>query len=183
MNVQKFLGNNKNYLLMATALILVSIICRLLPHPANFTPIGAIALFGGFYFNKGWKMLIPMMAMFISDSIIGFYSIGIMLAVYACILINSVLGSLIAKNKVMAGALGLSLLGSIIFFLGTNFAVWAFGGWYAHSWAGLQQCFLMALPFFRNTVLGDLTYSFALFGAYALAVNLARAKRFSTVNN
>ncbi len=172
-----FVIKNKNQILLIITLILLGVICRLLPHPANFTPIGAIALFGGFYWRGKWQAIMPLLILLISDSIIGFYSIGIMLAVYICIAFNAYLGKLIQPEKIMRRIVPITLIGSCIFFLATNFAVWSLANWYPHNLAGLFNCYYLALPFFRNTIAGDMLYTSVLFGAYAAI--LARNKNLS----
>ena len=141
---------------------------RILPHEPNFAPIGALALFGGTYF-KGWKaFVVPLAAMIISDLFLGFHST--MVWVYGSFLLISLLGKVFLSGRVKWRKLfGLSLLSSVLFYLITNFGVWAMGTMYVHDFSGLLQSYVMGLPFFRNTILGDITYNFVFFGAYALA--------------
>ncbi len=160
--------NKKNTLIIAGLLIILGFASRLLPHPANFAPIGAIALFGGLYLPKRLAIILPVVAMFVSDIFIGFYAWQIMLAVYGSFAIVGLIGLLVRKNKKAATVIGGTILGSILFFLITNFAVWAFGSMYTHTFAGLTQCYAMAIPFFKNTLLGDLFYTGALVGAFEL---------------
>jgi hypothetical protein len=163
-----FFVKNKNQILLIVSLILLGVVCRLLPHLANFTPIGAIALFAGFYWRGKWQLIVLLLIMLISDSIIGFYSIRVMVAVYVCIAFNAYLGRLIKPEKITSRIIPIALIGSSIFFIVTNFAVWSFSGWYPHTIPGLLNCYYLALPFFRNTIAGDLLYSSILFGAYAI---------------
>jgi len=150
----------------ALILIALGIAARFLPHPANFAPIGGIAIFSGLYLPKKWAIILPLAAMFFSDIFIGLYAWPMMLAVYVGFALMAVIGLWVRKNKKLATVLGGTILGSVIFYLLTNFAVWAFGNWYAHSWAGLVQCYILALPFFRNSLLGDLFYTGLLAGVY-----------------
>ena len=159
---------NTNTLIIATLLIILGFVARLLPHPANFAPIAAIAIFGGLYLPKRWAIILPVMAMFVSDIFIGFYTWQIMAAVYGSFAIVGLIGLLVRKNKKAATVIGGTILGSILFFLITNFAVWAFGSMYTHSLAGLTQCYAMAIPFFKNTLLGDLFYTGVLVGSFEL---------------
>lgn len=151
--------------LPALLLILLGVSTRLLPHPANFTPIAAIALFAGIYLPKKYALIVPMVAMFISDIVLGFYLWPVMVSVYFTFAITSILGLAIQKHKKAANILGGTLLASILFFLITNWAVWAFGTMYAHNFNGLIQSYIMALPFFKNTLLGDLFYTAVLVGS------------------
>lgn len=162
---------------MAYFFIIVAIILRLLPHPPNFAPIAAIALFGGTYLGKKYALLVPLAAMIVSDYFIGFYDLKLMLAVYGSFLLIGLLGLWLKQHKSVRNITGVTLLGSILFFIITNFAVWAFSSWYPHNFTGLWQCYVLALPFFRNTLLGDLFYVSVLFGAYEFALYLVRNKK------
>lgn len=157
-------------------LIILGIICRFLPHPANFAPIGAIALFGGLYLPKRWAIILPLAAMFMSDLFIGLYSWPIMISVYSGFAIMGIIGLLVRQNKKLTTILGGTLIGCSIFFLITNLAVWQFGSIYEHSWSGLAHCYLLALPFFRNSLVGDLFYVGTLVGGYELTLYFAQKK-------
>ncbi|KKQ27273.1 MAG: hypothetical protein US42_C0011G0011 [Candidatus Magasanikbacteria bacterium GW2011_GWC2_37_14] len=157
----------KKYLI-PVLLIVLGFSARLLPHPANFAPIGAIALFGALYLPKKYALIVPIIAMFISDIFIGFYSWQIMLAVYTSFVLMGVIGLLVRNKKSFSTILGGTLLGSVLFFLITNFAVWAFGTMYAHNFSGLIQSYTMAIPFFKNSLLGDIFYVTILVGSYEL---------------
>ncbi|MDP2709568.1 MAG: hypothetical protein Q8O93_06055 [bacterium] len=153
-------------LLPAIVLIALGIASRFLPHPANFAPIGAIAIFAGLYLPKKWAIVLPLAAMFFSDLFIGFYAWPIMASVYASLIVMGLIGLAIRKNKKLSTVLGGTILGSVIFYLLTNGAVWAFGTLYPPTAAGLLQSYYMAIPFFRNSLLGDLFYTGVLVGAY-----------------
>lgn len=155
-----------NSLIIAILLITLGISARLLPHPANFAPIGAVALFGGMYLTRRYAMILPLIAMFVSDIFIGFYAWQIMASVYVSFALAGLIGLWVRKNKKLSTIVGGTVLGSILFFLVTNFAVWAFGTMYTHDFAGLTQSYLMAIPFFRNSLLGDLFYTGLLVGTY-----------------
>jgi len=155
----------KKYL-PAFVLITLGIAARFLPHPANFAPIGAIAIFSGLYLPRKWAIVLPLAAMFFSDLFIGFYNLPIMFSVYGSLAMMGVIGLWIRKNKKLSTVLGGTILGSVIFYLLTNGAVWAFGSLYPPTAAGLLQSYYMAIPFFRNSLLGDLFYTGVLVGAY-----------------
>ncbi|MFH1255200.1 MAG: DUF6580 family putative transport protein [bacterium] len=161
----------------AFILITLGIAARFLPHPANFTPIGAVAVFSGIYLPKKFAVILPLSAMFFSDLFIGFYSWKIMLSVYICFAVAGLIGLQVRKNKKSSMILGGTILGSVIFYLVTNFAVWAFGGWYGHNLAGLASCYYMAIPFFKNSLLGDLFYIGILAGSYEAVIAISRAKK------
>ncbi|MEK7482677.1 MAG: DUF6580 family putative transport protein [Patescibacteria group bacterium] len=155
---------------IAVFLVAVGVVLRLLPHPANFAPISAIALFGGVYLSRKTAVVLPLLAMLVGDFFLGFYELRLGLAVYGSFLLIAGLGLLIKSRKSVLKVAGGALTGSILFFLTTNFAVWAFTPWYAKTSAGLLNCYLTALPFFGNTILGDLFYVTVFFGAYELSV-------------
>jgi len=161
-------------------LILLGILTRFLPHLPNFTAVGAIALFSGYYLkNKKMALIVPLVVMFLSDWKIGFYQWQIMASVYLSLVIVALLGILIRQKKWFF-ALPTSLIGTIIFFLLTNGAVWLFTSWYPHNFAGLIASLAAGLPFLKNSFLGDLTYVFALFGAAELATLLAKKTESKT---
>jgi len=153
---------------LAIIFILFGAALRFAPHLPNFTPIAAMALFGGVYLNKKYAIILPLATMLISDYFIGFYDLKLMLGVYLGFAIIGVIGLLVRKNKNIFTVIGGTIFGSVVFFIITNFFVWAFYNWYAHTPSGLIRCFVMAVPFFRNTLLGDLFYVGVLFGAYEL---------------
>lgn len=155
-------------LIVAIGLIIVGAAFRLVPHLPNITPIGAIALFGGAVL--GWRVAVwlPLVAMIASDLFIGFYP-GIAFT-WAGFLLVALYGMLFKNarltSRVTFGAIG----GSLVFFVASNFGVWVASGMYAHTYAGLVECYAMALPFFRMSLMGDIFYSFVIFGIYAVMV-------------
>lgn len=164
---------------MTYFLIFLAVILRFLPHWPNFAPITALALFGGTYLkNKKLVVILPLAAMLVSDYFIGFYSWPIMASVYLSFALSGGLGLWLKGRKNLANVIGVTLLASVQFYLITNFAVWAFGTMYPHDPSGLLASYLNALPFFRNTLLGDFFYVSLMFGAYE-AVRLAKTKKWS----
>ena len=152
---------------------------RLLPHPPNFAPIAAIALFGGLYLSRKTALILPLAALVISDMFIGSYQLTLMFFVYGSFLLTVFLGFWLKKHKKWYTIGGSAVLSAVLFFVLTNFAVWAFSPWYAKTFAGLIQCFAMALPFFRNTLVGNLFYTGVFVGAYELIKVLNYARIFN----
>jgi len=160
------------------AVIFFAAFMRLIPHWPNFTPVAAIALFGGAMLNRKYlAFLIPLSALFLSDLILGFHSE--MLAVYIAFSITVIIG-LYLKNKLNAGTIiAASLSSSIIFFLITNFASWLGSPFYTANFSGLLQAYIAGLAFFNdgsigismflNEVLSGLLFNTVFFGAYYLA--------------
>jgi len=160
-----------NYLALI-GIVILAVIARLIPHPPNFTPIGGLALFSGAHFNRKTAIVVPLAAMFISDLILGFHST--MFYVYGSFLIIAFIGFWLKNNKKIRSIIFASLFSSLIFFLVTNFGVWLSFAMYEKSAAGLLNCYSMAMPFFRNTVLGDLFYTFSFFYGFRLLANLIK---------
>lgn len=135
---------------------------RLIPHPPNFAPITAIALFSGFYVtNKFLVYALPIGIMILSDLFIGFSSVTFF--VYFAFLIVSFIGTQSKKPSFLA-----ILISSISFFIITNFGVWILGG-YPKTWTGLVTCYTMAIPFFKNSLMGDFFYSGVMILSYSLS--------------
>ncbi|APH42989.1 Uncharacterized protein A9P81_3480 [Leptospira interrogans serovar Copenhageni/Icterohaemorrhagiae] len=152
--------------LIVFTLILIAVACRYLPHPANFTPILAISLFAGAHFaSKKLSLFLPVCALLISDLLIGFHDQ--MIPVYGISLLLVVAGWRLRISSSVSKIALWSLSGSVLFFLVTNFYVWL-AGYYSYDLNGLVQCFIMAVPFFQNSLLGDLFYTTVLFGGFAL---------------
>jgi hypothetical protein len=146
--------------------ILFGALLRVIPHPANFAPIAAIALFGGTYLNKRLAIALPLVAMVLSDFLIGFDSLESRLVVYGCFAVSGLIGMFIRKHKNFGTIVGGSLFSSVIFYLATNFVYFHGTEMYPHTFAGMIQAYVNAIPFFRNTLLGDLSYVAILFGGY-----------------
>ncbi len=153
--------------LILTGMIFIAAFVRLIPHPPNFVPIAAIALFGGAYFTKRWvAFLIPLAAMLITDLILGFHST--MWAVYLSFVIIVGIGMLMIKQKKISNIFLASVSASVLFFVITNFAVWAFGIYYPKGLSGLAASYTAAIPFFHYTLLGDLFFVTLMFGSFEL---------------
>ena len=150
------------------AMVLAAALTRLIPHPWNMTSIAAIALFGGAYFSDKWlAFLVPLTALFISDlALSGFYR-G-MEVVYLSFALIVGIGLWLQKHRTVWPIAGAALASSVLFFALTNLGVWAWSGMYPATVEGLVACYTAALPFFTNTLMGDLFYTALLFGGFAL---------------
>ena len=156
-------------LLLMLALVIFGVVFRLAAIAPNFAPIAACALLAGAVIaDRRLALLVPLTAMLISDLLIGSYQPQVMIAVYAGLTLPVLLGRYLQHKRSVLRIGGLAALGSVTFFLVSNFAVWAFVGWYPLTADGLASCYASALPFFRNTLAGDLFWSFSLFAAYGL---------------
>lgn len=169
---------NKKTIFIVTGLIIFAALTRLLPHAYNFTPIGAIALFGAAYFTrKKWALIVPLIAIWISDLLLnnityaeyydGFtWFTGGFLYLYGSIAMIVILGYYLLKKVTFGRVLGGALGASVIFFIISNFGVWISGSMYPMSFEGLMACYTAAIPFFHYTIAGNVVYSAVLFGAY-----------------
>jgi hypothetical protein len=157
--------------LLALVLIALAAALRIAPHPWNFTPIGAMALFSGAVLkDRRLAFLFPLLALFVGDIFIGFHKL--IPIVYASFLINVAIGLYLRDRRTIARISLPALLGAIQFFLVTNFAVWQFLGAYPHNSTGLLTCYIAGIPFFWNTLAGDALYAALLFGSFAFAERL-----------
>lgn len=148
-------------------LVLVVAFSRLIPHPLNFTPVGALGLFAGAYIVDKRVWLLPLCALLLSDFVVGFYSPIAMLFVYIGFALSVFIGQFVLSKKRTAFRLGGAALSSAtLFFIVSNFGTWLTGALYPMSLAGLAECYIMAIPFYGNTLLGDVFYVGVLFGLY-----------------
>jgi hypothetical protein len=154
--------------------VLAAVIMRLLPHPWNMTPVGAMFRFSGATFRRKWdSLLIPLAALLVSDYAVihvlyagryGWFSPYS----WAGFLLVGIIGWALRDRITYATVATGSLAGSVVFFVISNFGVWAAGQLYPHTWTGLATCYLAGLPFFRNTAIGDMIYAGLMFGSYVL---------------
>ena len=155
---------NRHVLAAALGLVLVAFAGRLVPHAANLTPLYAVALFACAVLPRRWAIVVPVTAMIASDLLIGLHS-GIFFT-WSGMLVFAALGYSLRGRTGSARIVGSALVGSLVFFVWTNLGVWLVSGLYPHSSDGLIQCYTAALPFFRNSLLGDLAFTGALFAAW-----------------
>jgi hypothetical protein len=148
-------------------MILAAAVLRLVPHPSNFTPIGALALFAGAQFDdKRRAFLVPLAAMLLSDSIIGFHNQ--MPVIYAAFTAIVAIGFLLKRKTTALRVTAASVLAATFFFIVSNLSVWAFDGLYPLTLQGLITCYVAAIPFFQNWLAGTVLYAAVLFGGLAL---------------
>ena len=159
---------NQSRLIALLLAIGTAAVLRLVPHPPNFTPIGAMALFSGAYLGRRALAFAALLgALLVSDAVLGFYP-G-MATVYATDLLIVLIGSLALQRR-SALRIGIAAVASsAVFFAITNFGMWLWSGIYPRTLSGLETCFVAAVPFFQNTLAGDLFYSALLFGGFKAA--------------
>ena len=145
-------------------LIVLGVIARLIPHPWNFTPIGALGLFAGANCRPRIAWLVPLCALLFADFIVGFYNPLSMLFVYIGFLCGPLIGRLIISQRRSVGRIGSAVVvSSTVFFLLSNLGVWL-SGYYPLTLAGLIECYVLAIPFYSAILVGDALYATILFG-------------------
>ena len=174
---------NKRFLFLS-GLILAAAISRLIPHPYNFAPIGAMSIFGAAYFtDKKFAFLLPILGLFISDLLInnilysGYYSSFTLFTpgfgwTYGAMMLIVIAGFFIMKKVNVTRVIGGALSASLIFFIVSNFGVWVLGSpgvnniAYAKDFNGLVECYILAIPFFGNTFLSTLIFAYPAIFVY-----------------
>jgi len=147
--------------------IIAAAALRLVPHPPNFSPIDAMALFSGAYLGRRWLAFVgPLTALLLSDLVLGFYA-GMWVQYVAVALVVLIAWGALKRVSILRVG-GAVVASSVLFFLVTNFGTWALSGMYPLTASGLAACYAAAIPFFQNTVAGDLFFSGLLFGGFAL---------------
>jgi hypothetical protein len=163
-------------LLIIAGLIGLDVAARLAPHAPDFTPVAATALFAASVLRlRALAVLVPIAGMMLGDMVLGSYDIRIMIAVYATLALPACAGALSRTLRRPLLILPILASSSLIFFLVSNFAVWAFGPMYPENAAGLVRCYVAALPFLRNMLTGDLFWGLLLFGGYWLLQGIRTA--------
>lgn len=153
-------------IILPVVIVFIAAFIRVLPHIPNVTPIAAMALFGGAYLDKKWAFAFPFLAMIVSDIFLGFHLT--MIFVYASFAVTVLLGVFLKNRPTALRLPGFSLLSSVLFFLVTNFGVWFLYDFYPKNFSGLINSYVMGIPFFRNTLIGDIFYTFIFFGSFEL---------------
>ncbi len=167
---------HKKELLIGAGLVALAVAGRLLPHLPDATPLTAITLASAVYLGGRWALMTPLLVVFVSDLFLGFYDWRIMASVYGSWLVIGFLGFMLERYPGALSIAALTLGSSLLFFLITNFAVWAFSPWYPKDLAGLLYCYEMGLPFLRNMMLGDLLYTPLLLGMLGVVRGFIREK-------
>lgn len=162
--------SNKYKIIITGLLISLIVLARYLPHLPNVAPVAAAGLVAGAYLGRRWALAIVITGMLLSDFLLGFYHWPVMLSVYFSLILIAWGGGYLLKYKTPKIVLIYSLGSSFIFYLVTNFAVWATALWYPKNLAGLWLAYEMGIPFLRYTLLGDLFYSVVLFISLELVI-------------
>jgi hypothetical protein len=153
--------------MLALVVITFGFLSRIVVHTPNFTPILSLALFGGAFLKGRQGIWVPLVLMALSDAFIGFHDT--MVYTWGSILLISVMGLWLKKHNNWTNVISLSLLSSVLFFIVTNFG--SYLSLYPHTWAGFQQCYILAVPFYRSTLASTLAYSLVLFSLWQLLLS------------
>ena len=172
--MQKLLKISKKEI-FPISLILILAFARLIPHPPNFTPIIAVAIMSGYLFRNIYLSFATLIiTMLLADSFIGFYDniffvyVALLFIVYIFYKIGSKINF---KNLFL-----FSIFGSFIFYLISNFGVWYFGSLYEKNFNGLIECYFLAIPFFKNTLISTIIFSYASFFTNSLHIKSYKNK-------
>jgi hypothetical protein len=165
---------NSRFFVIA-GMILAAAVTRLVPHPWNFTAIGAMALFGGAHLaDRRAAFAVPLVAMLLSDLylagvIYGWSTLAAMPLVYVCFALTVAMGLWLRNRRRVVPIAAAGIGSAVLFYIVTNFGVWAEGTFYPRTAEGLVACYVAGLPYFNNFLLANLLYSLVLFGGLALA--------------
>jgi len=163
--------------MLALSILALGVLSRIFVHIPNFTPVIAIALFSGVYFEKKQALALPLILLGLSDIIIGFHNT--MFFTWGSMLLIVCMGFWLKRHKTLKAMFATTLASSLLFFFISNLGVWLAGGLYPMTSAGLQECFVAAVPFFRATLLSTLIYTAIFFGAYEWIASRAKGKAFA----
>ena len=164
--------------MLAISLIIIGILLRFIPHTANFTPVAAIAIFAGVYLNKRQALIVPLLLMVLSDIFLGMHNV--VAFTWGSFLLVTCLGIWAKNHKTFKAIASTSVVSSILFYLITNFGVWAMG-WYPLTGRGLIDCYILGLPFLRTFTVATLVYTVIFFGAYELIARRVRDTKLAKV--
>lgn len=164
--------------LTLSAVVLIAALWRVIPHPWNLTPVSAMALFAGAHFSsRKTAYFLPVSVMLVSNIVLGHFYPTVVF-VYVSFIMTVFIGTLLRNNRGLLPVASAAVASSLLFFLVTNLGHWAVTAQYPKTPAGLAACFSAAVPFFRNTLLGDLLFTGLLFGGFALL-----ERRFPALQN
>lgn len=151
--------------MLAIALVTLGVASRLVPHLSQFTAILAVAMFAGMYLNRRLALVVPVALMMVTDVIIGFHDT--MPFTWGSMLVITAIGVWLRERKNPANVFAGSIFCAVFFFIVTNFGAWL-SPLYPHTWAGLRECYILAIPFFKSTLLSTMAYSMVLYAGYEL---------------
>ena len=161
--------------MLAVLILLLGILSRIVFHVPNFTPVLALALFGGTFLKKKVALIVPVGLMVVSDLFLGLHEV--VLFTWGSVALIAGMGLLLRRRKTPLGIAGFSLAAALAFFIITNFGAWLV--MYPLTWAGFKNCYWAAIPFYRQTLLSTFIYSAVFFGVYELSAVFIRKTRYA----
>jgi ABC-type proline/glycine betaine transport system permease subunit len=164
--------------MLTISLIIIGILLRFIPHTANFTPVAAIAIFAGVYLNKKQALIVPLLLMVLSDIFLGMHNVVIF--TWGSFILVTFLGVWAKNHKTVKAIASTAIVSSVLFYLITNFGVWAMG-WYPQTAKGLLDCYLLGLPFLRTFTVATFVYTIVFFGAYEFIASKVRNTKLAKV--
>ena len=161
--------------MLAVVILTLAVLSRFIDHAPNFTPTIALALFGGVYLPKKYTIVVPFLFMFLSDLYLGFHDT--MFYTWGSVVLISMLGVWMRKYNKFSNFLFAGVGSAIVFFVITNLGAWP--TLYPMTWQGLSECFVAAIPFFRNTFVSTVVYSTVLYGTYEIVASQLKTTRWA----
>jgi hypothetical protein len=162
---------------LALMVLVFGLLTRFMPHEPNFTPVLALALFGGVYLKRSHALLLPLALMMMSDIVLGLHPV--IAFTWGSIFLISCIGLWVRKSQSITHVAAGSLASAFLFFVVTNFGCWL--AYYPHTWEGFVSCYTLAVPFFRGTLVSTLLYTVILFGGYELLASQIKKTRLAFV--
>ena len=161
--------SNRILTIVVYGLILFTVLSKLLPHPYNFTSMGALSLFAGAFLSARYAWSAPIFCLIVSDAVGGFYNPTVMIFVYLGFFINTFVGIfLLRRNRSFIRLTGCGFIAAFIFYIISNFGMWLSGLGYPMTIQGLIECYINGLPYLKHTITGNIIYSYFLFGTYQI---------------
>ena len=165
--------------MLAIGLVIIGILSRCIVHAPNFTPLLAITLFAGAFLPKRQAIIVPISLFVITDLIIGLHSV--VAFTWGSVGLIALMGLYLKRKKSIKNVALTSFFSAIVFYVVTNFGVWAIMSTYPKTLAGLIDCYVMAIPYFRNTLVSTVLYSLVMFAGYEYLANRIKKTRFAFV--
>ncbi len=165
--------------MLALGLFFIGTISRFVFHIPNFTPVIALALFSGAYVNRKYAVIMPVLLMILTDFVLGMYNSVVF--TWTAIALSAMLGMRLRGRKTFGTVVFNSILSAVLFFAISNFGVWLMSGMYAHNLSGFVRCFILAIPFFKNTFLSTVIYTAVLFAMYETIAVRIKNTRFAYI--
>lgn len=164
-------------MVLVLGLLVIGSLARFLPHAPNFSPVLAIALFGGAYLRRSQALWVPLALMVGTDIFLGLHAT--IPFTWGSVILTSLIGLWVRKNANLGRMLTGAVVSAVAFFIITNFGAWL--AFYPQTWEGFVSCYTLAIPFFRMNLVSTLVYAVVLFTSYEILVRRIKTTRLATV--